>query len=306
MVEEPPKEPAQDEGSVQESTRDREPGSRGVEGKDADEQRRQAGKQPGAKGFGRQQKLPVSAYEEQRALWRGFGRRCAKGLDRLRYGRHGKGGRKFAGFTPHQHAAQLLRNFLCVRSCDANRAVSRRRGCHTTAYWIASRSSELMTNLLGQDYSGWLMSDGYGVYRGFPNRLRCWAHLIRKARGVPESLDPQARPFGMQTLALFRDLMTAVEQARGSPPGIPLTETWRGQLADYHARCEQMKTVQHKPTRDFAHEMLNDWDAIFRVLQHPELPLTNNEAERALRHWVILRKFPSVREQKTVRASWPS
>ena len=28
-----------------------------------------------------------------------------------------------------------------------------------------------------------------------------------------------------------------------------------------------------------------------QVLHHPELPLTNNEAERALRHWVILRKL---------------
>jgi len=35
--------------------------------------------------------------------------------------------------------------------------------------------------------------------------------------------------------------------------------------------------------------MLNDWEAIFRVLEFPHLPLTNNEAERALRHWVILR-----------------
>ncbi len=26
-------------------------------------------------------------------------------------------------------------------------------------------------------------------------------------------------------------------------------------------------------------------------MQHPELPLTNNQAERALRHWVILRKL---------------
>ncbi len=47
----------------------------------------------------------------------------------------------------------------------------------------------------------------------------------------------------------------------------------------------------HNPTRDLANEMLNDWQAIFRVLQHPELPFTNNEAERALRHWVILRKI---------------
>ena len=38
-------------------------------------------------------------------------------------------------------------------------------------------------------------------------------------------------------------------------------------------------------------ELLNDWDAIFQVLHHPALPLTNNEAERALRHWVILRKI---------------
>ena len=38
-------------------------------------------------------------------------------------------------------------------------------------------------------------------------------------------------------------------------------------------------------------ELLNDWEAIFQVLAHPELPLTNNEAERALRHWVIARKL---------------
>ncbi len=38
-------------------------------------------------------------------------------------------------------------------------------------------------------------------------------------------------------------------------------------------------------------EVLNDWDAIFQVLHHPDLPLTNNDAERALRHWVIARKI---------------
>ncbi|NOR79696.1 MAG: transposase [Methyloprofundus sp.] len=35
--------------------------------------------------------------------------------------------------------------------------------------------------------------------------------------------------------------------------------------------------------------MLNDWKAIFQVLEQPHHPLTNNEAERVLRHWVILR-----------------
>ena len=38
-------------------------------------------------------------------------------------------------------------------------------------------------------------------------------------------------------------------------------------------------------------EFLNDWEAVWIVLAHPYLPLTNNEAERALRHWVILRRI---------------
>ncbi len=40
-----------------------------------------------------------------------------------------------------------------------------------------------------------------------------------------------------------------------------------------------------------AREFLNDWEAIFRILANPMLPLTNNEAEQALRHWVIARKL---------------
>ena len=38
-------------------------------------------------------------------------------------------------------------------------------------------------------------------------------------------------------------------------------------------------------------EMLNDWYVIFTVLDHPHLPLMNNEAERALRNWVAFRRI---------------
>ncbi|MGH8548006.1 MAG: IS66 family transposase [Methylococcales bacterium] len=129
------------------------------------------------------------------------------------------------------------------------------------------------------------MSDGYGVYRKYQNRLRCWAHLLRKAQGLAESLDQEARRFGTKTLELLGTLIAAIHKARGSPPGTPLTEIYQAQLAAYRCLCEQTKTVFHKQTRELATEMLNDWEAIFRVLQVPDLPLTNNQAERALRHW---------------------
>ena len=44
---------------------------------------------------------------------------------------------------------------------------------------------------------------------------------------------------------------------------------------------------KHEKTCALARELLNDWDTFRVMLDHPELPLTNKAAERALRHWVI-------------------
>ncbi|NOQ81599.1 MAG: transposase [Methylophaga sp.] len=61
---------------------------------------------------------------------------------------------------------------------------------------MATRSAELLNNLLGDNFNGWLMSDGYTVYRKYLSRLRCWAHLLRKAKGLNESLNKDAQFFG--------------------------------------------------------------------------------------------------------------
>ncbi|MBK8538327.1 MAG: transposase [Candidatus Competibacteraceae bacterium] len=49
-------------------------------------------------------------------------------------------------------------------------------------YYVAGRGREWIDNVL-DGLSGWLMSDGWIAYRHYPRRLRCWAHLLRKARG---------------------------------------------------------------------------------------------------------------------------
>ena len=160
------------------------------------------------------------------------------------------------------------------------------------AFWISSRASELINTVLSENtYQGWLMSDGYQVYRQFRKRLRCWAHLVRKARGLTECYDKESQVFGKETLDFLNTLIEAIKNAREKPPDKPLPVIYSELLSSYHHRCEQMKSSVHKKTRELAVEMLNDWDAIFIVLAHPHLPLTNNEAERALRHWVILRRI---------------
>lgn len=148
---------------------------------------------------------------------------------------------------------------------------------------IGKRQQEVLLSILTAGFSGWLMSDGLGLYRMFPKRLRCLAHLIRKARGLAESLTEEAREFGEVALAVLE----AVFDHR---LGTMSLETVRQRLASFREYCELViEGEEHKKTRELAGEFLRDWEAIWKVVDHPELPATNNEAERILRHWVIAR-----------------
>ena len=159
---------------------------------------------------------------------------------------------------------------------------------HTVLYYGSHRGQELVRNLL-EGFAGVLMSDGWQAYRGVARRLRCWAHLKRKAQGLADSLDPVAQGFGQAVLAVWNALREAVHTAREGPPGVTLRPEWENRLQAFRARCEAMRGHSHAKTHALAVEFLNDWEAVFRILEHPSWPLTNNEAERALRHWVILR-----------------
>lgn len=157
-------------------------------------------------------------------------------------------------------------------------------------YFIGYRTREILANVFGEGFVGGLMSDGYQVYRHFQRRLRCWAHLGRKAEGLKQSLNAEARAFGQATHDLLRDLMSAIYRAREGP-SVDLTPQFRDRLDTFAQLCEQHRDSTHEKTRALAREFLNDWKAIWIVVAHPYLPLTNNEAERALRHWVIARRL---------------
>ena len=88
----------------------------------------------------------------------------------------------------------------------------------------------------------------------------------------------------------MNELTQAIRQAREGPP-VDLALHYVDQLAQFKRLCEANRDSAHKKTCELAREFLNDWDAIWIILKYPWLPLTNNEAKRALRHWVILRRI---------------
>jgi hypothetical protein len=161
----------------------------------------------------------------------------------------------------------------------------------TTVFTIGRRTQELLHGLLGSALAGWLMSDGYWAYRDYDNRLRCLTHLVRKARGLEDSLERQAREFGNALRQCLETVMEAVYAAREGPPPVALRAQHAKQLNALFDLCLCHAEAKHEKTRALARELLNDWDTFWVVLDHPELPLTNNSAERALRHWVIARRI---------------
>jgi len=96
--------------------------------------------------------------------------------------------------------------------------------------------------------------------------------------------------YGNRLLAIFDRLLAAVQQAREGPP-TDLRPALAAELDELRQLCEKMARSTNEKAAKLGREFLNDWDAIFRVLEFPNMPLTNNFAERLLRHWVILRRI---------------
>lgn len=152
-------------------------------------------------------------------------------------------------------------------------------------FLVGPRTKAVASQILSK-FSGWIMTDGYQAYRHYGKRLRCWAHLIRKLKGLSESLEQEAQSFGQQGLALFKTLKDAVYAAREGPEKDILAQ-FKSILEQFRTLCLNHWNSEHAKTQALAREFIHDWDAIWCVLSNVNFPLTNNEAERLLRHWVI-------------------
>jgi len=189
----------------------------------------------------------------------------------------------YADETSHPEAGKLLWLWVFITT-------------NTALFLVGRRTKAIFADLVEsveKPFAGWLMSDGYAVYRSHLKRLRCWAHLKRKAKGLSECFVDTSKVQGEQMLAIFTHLMNAIYEAREGPDkgSASIVSHHQNELQRLRELCNVMADSTHKKTRELGREFLNDWDAIFRILEHPAWPLTNNEAERALRHWVILRRI---------------
>jgi IS1 family transposase len=156
----------------------------------------------------------------------------------------------------------------------------------TTVFRIGSRRKEELVELIGESFMGWMITDGYRAYRDHLRRQRCLAHLIRKGLALAEGFYGKGSEFGRRLVAQLRGLIQRVHD--GVDADTPAMKRFMSRLK---FNCECNRYADEKKVRQLAGEILNDWDAVVAFVHNPELPPTNNDAERALRHAIIARKI---------------
>lgn len=161
-----------------------------------------------------------------------------------------------------------------------------------TVYAIQlGRGFEQAAAVLGSDFDGFLVRDGWSVYRQFQQAFHqtCLAHLLRRCREMMLIAGHQAAKFPRTVQAILQaalQLRDRRDQGRISVHGLSVA---RGRL---EARLDSvLRNHRRSPAnRRLAHHLMRERDALFTFLYCPGLEATNWRAEQAIRPMVITRK----------------
>jgi len=161
-----------------------------------------------------------------------------------------------------------------------------------TAYVIdPTRSGAVAEDILGLDYDGIMIHDGWSPYDQFEKALhqQCLNHLLRRADNMAATATRGAVFFPRRVARLLRAGLDLRDRHAAG-------EITRHGLAVACGRLEnQLSNLIFPPKTNaanetFAQHLWNHRDDLFTFLRQPGLDATNWRAELAIRFGVILRK----------------
>jgi len=156
---------------------------------------------------------------------------------------------------------------------------------------LPGRGYEQSVVILGAEYDGFLIHDGWAPYYRFQFAFHqsCLTHLLKRCREMAEIAAPAARAFPRAVERLLEtslELRDRYEQGEISERGLSIAT---GRLEASLSRILETRRrnpANHRLARHLEHE----WLWLFTFLHCPGLDATNNAAERAIRGMVIARK----------------
>lgn len=169
--------------------------------------------------------------------------------------------------------------------------------CGVTAHavWMMlrdNRKQEQAKELIGEHYKGVATSDRYPGYN-FLDKLRrqfCWAHVLREFMAMSQSADEKVNFYGYILLCTGRRVMSLWGRYKsGQLSREELKEQVEGKKPQMKMWLKEVSEVKGEEG-GVARALLKHFESLWVFVEHEGVEPTNNAAERALRHAVLLRK----------------
>lgn len=161
----------------------------------------------------------------------------------------------------------------------------------TTVYAIRrGRGFDEAAEILGADFEGVLVRDGWAPYRRFTaaRHQTCLAHLLRRARTL--RLDHPRSPWAARVQAVLADALALRDRREAHAITEHGLAVARGRLVARLGRL--LDTAPALPAAQrFAAHLDREFAAVFAFLWAPDVDATNWRAEHAIRPAVVNRKI---------------
>lgn len=165
-------------------------------------------------------------------------------------------------------------------------------GGRATCYAIdPTRSAEVLEGVLGGDWDGVLVHDGFASYDRFQGALhqQCVAHVLRRARDLLAAATRGAVRFPRAVIDLFGGAVHLRNQFHRGDVTLDALTAARDRFED------RLVALVNRPSAvpayaTFADHLTRHFDSWFTFLTDPTVPATNWEAEQAIRPAVVNRK----------------
>jgi hypothetical protein len=160
-------------------------------------------------------------------------------------------------------------------------------------YTYGTRSGAMVDAVLGEDFGGVLVSDGYAGYNhhACPHQ-RCWVHALRDLHDLKKRYPQDAK------LARWGERIHQLYLEAKAYPGEGVTPTERERVQAKRRFQQRLQRLVAPYLSDATHSrhqvsgylehFLGEW---FTFVLYPEAPSDNNAAERSIRHLVVSRKI---------------
>jgi transposase len=165
-------------------------------------------------------------------------------------------------------------------------------GDRAAAYLVhPQRGFEAAVLLIGQDYAGTLVHDGWAPYENFESALHqtCLAHLLRRCQGLLETAVGGAVLFPRKVKALLTQALETRDQ-RDAGMIQPATAARRARQLAAQMEALVAPAKRHAGNERLAAHLWEHQTELFTFLSFPGIDATNWRAEQAIRPAVVNRK----------------